>query len=138
VSWDAVILRIRGPLRPAAEVAESEYLSLGSPGSVAAAIRATFPSADWEGPTRAHGSLDEYTAITFDLQEVDGYSFVLVSVSGSRDPIPSLLELANANDWVVLDVQNAAFIDPANPSRKGWLGYRSLVEGVSRGGPGEG
>jgi len=49
MSWDAVILRIRGPIRPAKEVAESEYLSLGSPESVAAAIRSVFPSAEWDG-----------------------------------------------------------------------------------------
>jgi hypothetical protein len=64
---------------------------------------------------------------------VEWYNFVLVSVSGSRDPIPPLLALANANGWVVLDIQNSEFIDPANPSREGWLGYRSLVDGISRG-----
>jgi len=133
MSWDAVILRIRGPIRPAKEVAESEYLSLGSPESVAAAIRSVFPSAEWDGPTHAHGSLDEYTGITFDLGQCQGYSCVRVSVSGSRDPIPWLLALANANNWVVLDIQNGDFIDPANPSRRGWLGYRSLVQGIGRG-----
>jgi hypothetical protein len=133
VSWDAVILRIRGPLRPAAAVAESEYLPMGSPEAVAAAIRAAFPSAAWDGPTRARGSLDEHTGMTFDFREVTGYSFVLVSVSGRRDPIPALLGLATANDWVVLDVQTGEFIDPANPSRDGWLGYRSLVDGIGRG-----
>jgi hypothetical protein len=138
VSWDAVILRIRGPLRPAETVAESEYLPLGSLESVAAAIRSAFPSAEWDGPTHAHDSLDEYTGIMFDFQEVEGYSFVHVSVSGSRDPIPSLLELANANHWVVLDIQNGDFIDPVNPSRQGWLGYRLLVEGIGRGESAEG
>jgi hypothetical protein len=56
-----------------------------------------------------------------------------VSVSGSRDPIPSLLELVNANNWVLLDIQNGDFIDPANPSREGWLGYRSLAQGIDHG-----
>jgi hypothetical protein len=133
MSWDAVILRIRGPLRPAREVAESEYLPLGSFKSVAAAIRSAFPSVEWESPTRAHGTLDKYTGITFDLHEVEGYYFVHVSVRGSADPIPSLLGLANANGWVVLDVQSSEFIDPANPSREGLRGYRSLVENIGRG-----
>jgi hypothetical protein len=132
VSWDAVILRIRGPLRPAREVAESDYLPLGSFKSVVSAIRSAFPSAKWESPTRALGSLDKHTGIEFDLQEMKGYNFVLVSVRGSADPIPPLLGLANANGWVVLDVQNSDFIDPANPSRKGWRGYRALVEGTGR------
>ena len=127
MSWDAVILRIHGPIRPAEEVAESEYLPLGSLESVAAAIQSAFPTVEWDGPTHAHGSLDEYTGIMFDLHEVEGYSFVGVSVSGSYDPIPSLLTLVQANDWVIMDVQNGEFIDPANPSRQGWLGYRSLV-----------
>jgi len=133
MSWDAVILRIRGPFRPAREVKESDYLPLGSFKSVAAAIRSEFPSAKWESPTRAYGALDKDTGITFDLQEGEGYNFVLVSVSGSADPIPALLRLANANGWVILDVQNSEFIDPANPSREGWSGYRSLVEDIGRG-----
>jgi hypothetical protein len=137
MSWDAVILRIRGPLRPAAEVAESEYLPLGSLESVAAAIQSAFQSAEWDDPMRAYCSLDEFTAILFDLQGVEDSNCVLVSVSGSHDPIPSLLELANANNWVILDVQNSDFINPANPSREGWLGYRSLVEGIGRGETGE-
>jgi hypothetical protein len=138
MSWDAVILRIRGPLRPAEEVTESEYLPLGSLESVAAAIRSAFPSAEWDSATYAHCSLDKYTAMIFDLQGVEGANCVLVSVSGSRDPIPSLLGLASANNWVILDVQNADFIDPANPSREGWLGYRSLVQGIGRGESSEG
>ena len=133
MSWDAVILRIRGPIRPAEEVAESEYLPLGSLESVAAAIRAAFPSAEWDDPLHAHCRLDEYTAIIFDLGGVDRSKSVHVSVSGSRDPLPSLLGLVNANNWVILDVQNSDFIDPTNPSRAGWLGYRSLVQGIGRG-----
>jgi hypothetical protein len=72
MSWDALILRIRGPFRPAEDVAESEYLPLGSLDSVAAAIRSAFPCAEWNGPTHAHGSLDEYTGIMFDLHEAEG------------------------------------------------------------------
>jgi hypothetical protein len=133
MSWDAIILRIDGPLRPAAQVAESEYRPLGRPAAVAAAVRAAFPAAEWESPTHARGCLDDYTAISFDLQEVAGYSFVSVSVSGSADPIPSLLGLVRANGWVLLDVQTSEFIDPANPARDGWLGYRSLVDRIGRG-----
>ena len=138
MSWDAVILRIPGPIRPAEEVAESEYLPLGSLESVATAIQSAFPSVEWNGPMHAHGSLDEYTGITFDLHEVEGYSFVGVSVSGSHDPIPSLLALANANNWVILDIQSGDFIDPANPSHRGWIGYRSLVQGIGGGKSDEG
>jgi hypothetical protein len=39
MSWDAVLFRIRGLLRPAGEVAESDYLPLGSFKAVAAARR---------------------------------------------------------------------------------------------------
>jgi hypothetical protein len=138
MSWDAVILRIRGPIRPVKEVAESEYLPLGSLESVAAAIQSAFPSAEWDDPTHAHGSLDEYTGIIFDLGECKGYNWVHVSVSGSRDPIPSLLTLANANNWVILDIQSGDFIDPANPSHRGWIGYRSLVQGIGGGKSDEG
>jgi hypothetical protein len=101
--------------------------------NVAAAIRSAFPTAEWDGPTHAHGGLDECTGILFDFHEVEGYNFVHVSVNGTRDPIPLLLGLVNANNWVILDIQNGEFIDPANPSHQGWLGYRSLVQSVGRG-----
>lgn len=132
MSWDAVILRIRGPIRSAKDVAESEYLPLGSPESVVAAIGAVFPAVKWDSPTHAMGSLDYYTGIIFDFHQIETCSWVDVAVSGSCDPIPLLLALANANDWVILDVQSGDFIDPMNPSHRGWRGYRSLVEGIGR------
>jgi hypothetical protein len=138
MSWDAVILRIRGSIRPAQEVAESEYLALDSLKTVALEIRSAFPSAKFDTPTHAVGTLDPSTGIVFDYHEVPGYSFVHVSVSGSYDPIPSLLAMAQRNNWIILDIQNGDFIDPVNPSRDGWLGYRSLVHGTGGGELGQG
>jgi hypothetical protein len=111
---------------------------LGSLESVAAAIESVFPSIKWDRPTHALASLDGYTGIFFDFGEVETYSWVHVSVSGSCDPIPFLLALATANNWIVLDVQSGDFIDPIDPSRRGWRGYRSLVEGIGRGKSSEG
>jgi hypothetical protein len=63
-------------------VAESAYLPLGSLETVAAAIQAAFSSAKWNDPVHAHCSLDEYTAILFNLEGVESAKCVLVSVSG--------------------------------------------------------
>ena len=51
MSWDAVIVRIRGPFRPIAEVEADDYLPLGTLDAVATAVRSAFPDAEWHGPT---------------------------------------------------------------------------------------
>ena len=48
MSWDAVIVRIRGPFRPIAEVDADDYLPLGTLDSVASAVRSAFPDAEWD------------------------------------------------------------------------------------------
>jgi len=130
MSWDAVILRIRGPFRPIADVEEGDFLPLGTNESVAKGIRQAFPAARWHGKTHALCSLDDYTSIEFDLKYVEETKSLHIRVTGSSDPIPSLLSFASAHGWLVLDCQNSDFIDPADPSREGWEGYRWLVEQI--------
>ena len=126
MSWDAVLLRIRGPIRPVEDLADEDYQPLGDPESVATAIRAAFPSARWESPTDACYVLDEYTAVRIELKHIVSSNSLHVTVSGPGDPIPALLALTNANGWVILDCQTTEFINPANPSYEGWSGYNSL------------
>ena len=125
MSWDAVILRIRGPFRPAEGVVADDYLQLGTTAVVAAAVRATFPDARWDDATYAHRVLDEYTAMTIDLDSVESTHSIHVRVSGPGNPVPDLLSLANPNGWVVLDCSSAQFIDPAGVASEGFEGYRS-------------
>jgi hypothetical protein len=112
MSWDAVIVRIRGSYRPIADVAADEYLPLGTLESVAAAIRAAFPDAQWDDSTYAHCELDKYTGMTIDLDSVESSNSVHVRVSGPGNPVPDLLSLANANGWVVIDCSSSEFINP--------------------------
>ena len=60
MSWDAVIVRIRGPFRPISDVAANDYLPLGALKSVAAAVRAAFPDGEWDSPSHANRELDEH------------------------------------------------------------------------------
>jgi hypothetical protein len=103
MSWDAVILKINGPFRPIEEVADEDYLPLGGIEAVAERIRAGLPHAKWSGPSYATWEMDYDTVVTIDLEGVESSNAVLVSVSGNGNPIPPLVALANANDWVVLD-----------------------------------
>ena len=52
MSWDAVLLRIKGALRPIDEVDDEDYLPLGKRKDVLAAITETFPTARRETPTQ--------------------------------------------------------------------------------------
>jgi hypothetical protein len=138
MSWDAVILKIRGPARPIEEVGDDDYLPLGSLESVASKVRAAFPNAEWSNETYAFWKLDDDTAFMIELQNVESSNSIHVSVSGSGNPIPRLLALATANEWVVLDCGTSEFVSADEVSSEGWEGYQSLLESLRNGGPAEG
>lgn len=139
MSWDAVIVRIRGPFRSIADVAADDYLPLGTLGSVASAVRAAFPDAQWDSPTYCHRELDKYTAMMIELENVETSNSIHLSVSGPGNPVPNLLALANANGWVVIDCSSSEFIDPQSIESEGFAGYKSMWERLQRpGGTGEG
>jgi hypothetical protein len=138
MSWDAVILKIRGPARPIAEVADDEYLPLGSLETVTQKIRAAFPNAEWTTDTYALWKLDDDTAFMIELQHVESSHSIHVSVSGGGNPIPCLVSLATANEWVVLDCGTSEFINAVDDSSEGWEGYNTLLRGLRDGGPAEG
>lgn len=129
MSWDAVILRIRGPLRRVEELDDADYLPLGSRRDVVAAITAAFPAAEWEGATHLlyrRGNL----SIEFAPEGHETVDSVMVEVRGEGDPITPLLGLVTRNGWVLLDTSTSKFIDPANPSEEGYAGYRRLLRGT--------
>jgi hypothetical protein len=139
MSWDAVIVRIRGPFRPIAEVDAEDYLPLGTLDSVAAAVRSAFPDAEWDSPTYCHRELDKYTGMMIELENVETSNSIHLSVSGPGNPVPDLLALANANGWVVIDCSSSEFIDPRSIESDGFAGYKSMWEDLQRpGGASEG
>ena len=115
MSWDVVIVRIRGKFRPIEEVEEEDYLPLGDLKTVRAAVRSAFPRAEWSNPTWAvygHGDFQ----IEFSLDGVESDNAIVLHVHGPGDPIPSVLKLTEANGWLAIDCSSGEFIDPANPS----------------------
>jgi hypothetical protein len=126
MSWDAAIVRIRGPFRPIADLTADDFLPLGTLDAVASAVRAAFPDAQWDRPTYAHRRLDAYTGMTIELANVETSHSIHVTVSGPRNPVPDLLALANANGWLVVDFSSGAFIDPRDAESEGFAGYKSM------------
>ena len=132
MSWDAVIVRIRGPFRPIADIAANDYLPLGTLSSVAAAVRAAFPDAEWDSPSCAHRELDQYTGMMIELGHVETSNSIHVSVSGPGNPVPDLLSLANANGWIVIDASSSEFIDLERLESEGFAGYRAMWYNLQR------
>jgi hypothetical protein len=126
MSWDAVIVRIRGSFRSIADVAADDYLPLGTLGSVTAAVRVAFPDAEWDSATYAHRILDKYTAMMIELSHVETSHSIHISVSGPGNPVPDVLSLANANGWLVVDCSSSEFINPRCTESDGFAGYRSM------------
>ncbi len=112
------------------EVASDDFLPLGTLES--AAVRAAFPDAEWNKPTYAFYDLDNYTAMMIELDRVESSNGIHVTVSGPGNPVPSLLSLANANGWPVVDCSSGEFIDPRSRESKGFLGYKLLWEDLQQ------
>ena len=126
MSWDVAIVKIRGGFRPIAEVGSDDYVPLGELEAVQTAIRVAFPSAQWSDPTWAVYLGSDFQ-IEFSLDGVVSSNTVIAHVHGTGDPIPSLLNLTQANGWLVVDCSTGEFIDPKNPSYEGWEGFKALV-----------
>ncbi|MEA2734303.1 MAG: hypothetical protein QOE14_754 [Humisphaera sp.] len=131
MSWDAILLRIKGKPRPIEEVDDDQYLPLGSRKDVLAAIMVAFPEAKWETPTQLFHH-DGDVSIEFVLQGRNPVDSVTLEVRGEGDPITPILKLAKSNRWVVLDTSTSEFMDPGDPSPEGYEGYRKLVRGVEK------
>ena len=125
MSWDVAIVRIRGKLRPVKEVEEEDYLPLGEPKKVRAAVSTAFPSAEWSNPKWAFYTGPDFE-IEIDLEGVKSGNTILMFVHGSGDPIPSILKLTEANGWLAVDCSSGQFIDPANPSHESWEAFKDL------------
>jgi hypothetical protein len=130
MSWDAVLLRIKGKWRPVEEVGDDEYLPLGKRKDVLSAIMEAFPTAAWETPTQLFYR-DGDLSIEFVPQGRNPIESMIVEVRGEGDPIPPLVQLATSNGWVLLDTSTSEFIDPGEPSDEGYAGYRKLVIGIA-------
>ena len=129
MSWDAVLLRIKGKLRPIEELDDADYLPLGKRKDVLAAIAAAFPAAEWDSPGQLIYSRGDLS-IEFNPNGKSAVDSVIVEVRGDGDPITPLLDLAKSNGWAVLDASTSEFIDPDQPSDEGYGGYRQLLRGV--------
>jgi hypothetical protein len=129
MSWDVVLVRIRGAFRPIREVEQADYVSLGDPASVRAAIRAAFPTVEWSGADWAVYYGKDFE-IEFILESVQSANAVLLHVHGKGDPIRPLLKLTESNGWLAVDCSTGEFIDPMNPSYEGWEGFKALLDGL--------
>ena len=129
MSWDVAIVRVRGTFRPIEEVQQEDYLPLGDLKRVRAAVRAAFPSANWDTPTWAVYVGPDFE-IEFALDGVESANTMILLVHGTGDPIPSLLKLTEANGWLAIDTSTGEFINPKKPSYEGWEGFKDLVRTI--------
>jgi hypothetical protein len=130
MSWDVAIVRVGGEFRSIEDVQQEDYLPLGDLKSVHAAVRAAFPSAEWDTPTWAVYVATNFE-IEFALDGVESGNTIILHVHGTGDPIPSLLKLTEANGWLAIDTSTGEFIDPKEPSYEGWEGYKGLVRNIN-------
>jgi len=114
MSRDVALVKIRGDFRPIGEVKSEDYLPLGDPDAVRAAIRSAFPSAKWDKPTWAVYLGPDFE-IEISLESLESGNTVILMIHGAGSPIPSLLRLTQATGWLAVDCSTGEFIDPEDP-----------------------
>ncbi len=129
MSWDVILLRIRGKRRPADQVGDQDYLPLGTRVQVVAAIKESFPGAREESDGQLSFEGAGFT-IAFVPEEEEPVGNVILEVRGEGDPVSPILALAKRQGLVAMDSSTGEFIDPAKPGDVGWMGYRELLEGA--------
>ena len=131
MSWDVVLLRIHGDLRPVEEVDDADYLPLGSADAVRAAVAEAFPGIEWSDEQSGFIDSGKF-AIELAMEEADPVGHVMLSVHGGGDPVTPIMELVTRNGWAALDASTSTFIDPAKPSDASWSEFQRFRDEVAR------
>ena len=129
MSWDAFLLRTKGPVDPDNPWA-AEEVPLGSRKLVLDVIKSVFPELQQESASEFLHT-DGDLSIQFKLMGRGPIDQVSLEVRGDGDPITPLLQLATSNGWLIFDVSSSEYIDPKKPSRSGYGGYRKMLKQIT-------
>jgi hypothetical protein len=128
MSWDVVVLKIRGRCPPSPEeLQDNDCLPLGSARDVRKWISTRLSGVDWSDPTCGLYEHDGLW-IEFDVGNDDPINSMMLRVRGSGDAISAIMAVTSPKRWSALDCSTSDFLNPENPSPAGWLGFQALRE----------
>ena len=127
MSWDALIMKLKTPGVPVAEVTSAACLeALGDEEAIRAAVDSVIPGVVWtHHGTWGHVRVCEVW-LEFNIRNPAGGTFMIHARGG--DPIPPVVALCRAFGWSALDVQIGKWIDLEHPSREGWERFERARE----------
>jgi hypothetical protein len=131
MSWDVMVFNFGGrPPRSLDELPDDHKPDpLGSLEAVRDLISARLPDVDWSDPTWGIYENDGFS-IEFNIGNDDPVDSIMLHVRGDGDPISSLLQVANPNQWTLFDCSTDQFLDPNNPSQQGWQDFQTFRDQV--------
>jgi hypothetical protein len=131
LSWDVLIYDFKGP--PVSfDNLPRDYKppDMGSASEVREKISAYLPGVDWSDP--AWGTyLGDGFVIEFNMGRHEIIDCIMLHVRGGGDAISAMMQFVAPNRWSALDCSDGEFLDPANPSQSGWLGFQAYRDKVS-------
>lgn len=131
MSWDLMVFNFYGsPPNKFDDLPDDhKHNPLGSAGTVRKSISQYLPGVDWSDPTWGIYDGDEFL-IEFNTGEGDPVDSIMLHVRGGGDAIAAMLQFANPNKWSLLDLSTGEFLDPENPSQKGWENFQATRDKV--------
>ena len=127
MSWDVMVCNYNGSPPKDFENLSDDHKPdpLGPASTIRKSISQSLPGVDWSDPTWGIYDGDEFS-IEFNTGAEDPINSIMLHVRGSGDAITALLQFANPNKWSLLDFSTGEFLDPENPSQKGWEDFQAF------------
>ncbi len=136
MSWDIFAFKVKD-YPPQSEVKPEDRIPLGTMVQVREQVERHL-EVEWGGHFWCYyygeGFTLEINIGSWDSEDDEVIDSVSIEVRGGGDPIPTLLQLAAANRWALLDLATGQLIDPQAPSDAGWKAFQAardqMVEDV--------
>ena len=138
MSWDVCVIKADGYRSINDLPTGFEPAPLGSIDQIKEKLKKVYPTVVWSSPNSDCGSWGTYEnrgegySIEFNLGKKNPVGSIMLHVRGSGSVVSTIAGLCIENSWKAIDTSAGEFLDPQQPSSKGWEAFQSYRDQVIR------
>jgi hypothetical protein len=130
MSWDLLIFNTQGRKPPPLEeLQESDTEPFGPAVDLRRRLSERLPAIDWSDQAWGIYQGDGFF-IEFALGDDDPVIGITLLVRGGGDPVSTIVQLAQAMRWSVLDIATGQFLDLENPADSAWREFQAYRDRI--------
>lgn len=130
MSWDVLVSGAKSPPPCVADMPDDWHGNiLGATDDVRQRITASFPNTDWTDPSWGIFEGDGFS-FEFSIGSKDQSDGFMIHVRGGGSAVPSLLKLAESNQWYLLDCSQGEWLHHCTDPEAGWSGFKAYRDRV--------